>query len=833
MTGRISSQAPASEQHPTTSQDGCFHCGLPLPETGLFEAEIEGHARRFCCLGCRSVCKAIYDAGLDGFYHRTPEGTLLAPPPELPGNLEFYDLDEVQSEYVGDLGEQREIDLLVEGIHCAACVWLIERTLGRVPGVLSASVNLSGRRLHLRWDNSRIKLSRILSRLGEIGYAAVPFDPDAAEGALKRQNRAFLFRIAFAGFAAMNLMWISIALYTGAEEGEFRNLFYWVGFIIATPTLFYSGFPFFRGAWTGVRRLHLTMDLPIAIGATATYLYSGYVTVFEPAQGHVYFDTVVNLMFVLLVGRFLESKSKRHAVAATQRLMDLQPRMATVLRDGGDQVVPVRAVKRDELILVRAGEQIPVDGIVTEGRSSVDEAMLTGESRPVAKARGDRVAAGTMNLTSTLQVRVTGVLRDTALGRIIHLVEEAQSSKAPIQRIADRIVPWFVATTLLLAALTFAIWYGSGLELALMASISVLIITCPCAFGMATPMAIAVASGLGARNGILIRNGEVLETLSGISHFVFDKTGTLTEGRMTVQELHVAQGEDERQILRLAAVVEHLSEHPIARAIVLHAESTGQEIERAAALDFENRSGLGVSARFEGHKILLGSRAWLDDNGVEGGGELYQTARELEGKALTCIYMAIDGRPVALFGIADQLRPGARELLDTLRRQGNRLTLLSGDSRQVAEAVAQQLGGMEVIAEVLPDEKQNVIRRLQESGERVAMVGDGINDAPALTRADVGISLGSGTDASMESSDIVLMSDELDKVQQSVALSRRTLRTIRQNIGISMLYNSIMVPLAMMAYVTPLVAAIAMPISSLLVIGNSARIRTLFAEQSK
>ncbi len=824
------SEAGTGEQGST--QNGCFHCGLPLPECELFEAEIEGCSRRFCCLGCQSVCKVIYDAGLDGFYQRAPEGTLLAPPPELPKDLAFYDLDEVQSEYVSDLGEQREIDLLVEGIHCAACVWLIERTLAGVPGVTSANVNLSGRRLHLRWDNNKIHLSQILARLGEIGYVAVPFDPDAAEGALKRQNRAFLFRIAFAGFAMMNLLWVSIALYTGADEGEFRNLFYWVGFALATPTLFYSGFPFLKGAWTGLRRMHLTMDLPIAIGATSTYLYSGYVTMFNPVQGHVYFDTVVNLIFVLLVGRFLESTSKRHAVAASQRLMDLQPRVATVVRDGVDQIVPVRAVKAGELILVKAGEQIPVDGTITEGRSSINEAMLTGESRPVDKMRDDKVSAGTMNLTSTLQIRVTGVLKDTALGRIIHLVEEAQASKAPIQRIADRIVPWFVTVTLVLAALTFGFWLNSGLELALMAAISVLIITCPCAFGMATPMAIAVASGLGARNGILVKNGEVLETLSRISHFVFDKTGTLTEGRMKVQVLHLVKGSREQDIVALAALVERYSEHSIAQAIVLKAESDELEHGTDPVINFENRAGLGVSADVNGRKILLGSRTWLARNGVEDSGVFTDPSRRLEKGAVTCIYMAIDGREVALFGVADQLRPGAAELLDSFRQQGIRLTLLSGDSKQVAQAVARQLGGMEVIAEVLPDEKDSVIQRLQEEGERVAMVGDGINDAPALIRADVGISLGSGTDASMESSDIVLMSDELDKVEQSVALSRRTLRTIRQNIGISLVYNSIMVPLAMMAYVTPLVAAIAMPISSLLVIGNSARIRTLFAKKS-
>ncbi len=828
LLSQVESTSRVDQASLQEGESGCFHCGLPLPEEDLFQAEIAGRLRRFCCLGCQSVCKVLHDAGLEGFYQRTPEGTLLAPPPELPRDLAFYDLDEVQGEYVAGLGEQREIDLLVEGIHCAACVWLIERTLSSTPGVNDVNVNLSGRRLHLRWDNRLIPLSKILGRLGSIGYAAVPFDPEAAEGALKRQNRAFLFRIAFAAFAMMNLLWVSIALYTGADDGEFRHLFYWVGLVLATPTLFYSGYPFLKGAWTGLRRMHLTMDVPIAIGATSTYLYSGYVTVFNPVQGHVYFDTVVNLIFVLLVGRYLESMSKRHAVAATQRLMDLQPRVATLVQGGIDQVVPVRALKAGELILVKAGEQIPVDGVVDEGRSSVDEAMLTGESRPVNKQPGDTVSAGTMNLASTLQVRVTGVLRDTALGRIIHLVEEAQASKAPIQRIADRIVPWFVTITLFLAAVTFIFWYGTGVEMALMAAISVLIITCPCAFGMATPMAVAVASGLGARNGILIKNGEVLETLSKISHFVFDKTGTLTEGQMSIQALHLAPGCDKQVIERLAAAVERYSEHSIAQAIVQQAEVDGLDPATVKVTGFENRSGFGVKATVGGQMVILGSRSWLVQNGVSSFEGFDRFANGLQRKAVTCVYMAVDGREVALFGVADQLRPDAVELLDVLRRQGGRLTLLSGDSKQVAHAIAEQLGGMEVIAEVLPDEKDSVIQQLQQKGERVAMVGDGINDAPALIRADVGISLGSGTDASMESADIVLMSDELEKVQQAVALSRRTLRTIRQNIAISLVYNSIMVPLAMMAYVTPLVAAIAMPISSLLVIGNSSRIRTLF-----
>jgi Cu2+-exporting ATPase len=344
-------------EHAHAAVGDCFHCGLPLPPNEEFIEEIDGNPRHFCCIGCQSVCRAIYDSGLEGFYQRTSDGTLLAPPPEPPKDVGLYDLDEVQEEFVRDLGEEREIHLLVEGIHCAACVWLIERTLSRMPAVHNAQVNLSGKRLLLRWDNQHIKLSEIIKHLGQIGYAAVPFDPEAAEGTIKKQNRALLFRMAFAGFTMMNLMWISIALYSGAgtaDGGQFLSLFQWLGFALATPTLFYSGWPFLKGAWSGLRHQHLTMDLPIAIGATTTYLYSVYVTISDTAVGEVYFDTVVNFMFVILVGRYLEAMSKRHAVAATQRLMDLQPRVANVLIDGEEKITPIRSVKAEQLALVPA-----------------------------------------------------------------------------------------------------------------------------------------------------------------------------------------------------------------------------------------------------------------------------------------------------------------------------------------------------------------------------------------------------------------------------------------------------------------------------------------------
>jgi len=806
---------------------GCFHCGLPIESDVDCHVELEGKQREFCCFACQSVCEAIYAAGLQGYYQRTPQGTLLAPPPTPPMDIEMYDLDEVQQDFVNCQGEVRDTYLLVEGIHCPACVWLIERGLMRIPGVQAANVNLAGKRLHLRWDNRRVKLSFLIQQLSKIGYAGVPYDPEAAEGSMKKANRAMLFRLFFSGFAMMNLALISIALYSGADDGQFRNFFHWMGCALATPTLLYAGYPFYKGAWSGLRNARMNMDLPITIGLLVTYSYSLYVTLSGGDIGEVYFDTVTNLIFVILIGRYLEGMFRHQAVAATNRLMDLQPRVATVLRDGVEKIISVRAVQVGERVLVKPGSKIPMDGLVCEGRSSVDESMLSGESEAVKKQAGDHVTAGTLNANGALVMEVHASSQDSMLSKIIRLVEEAQSSKAPIQRLSDSIVPWFVLVTLICASITFYIW-AENFELALMAATSVLIITCPCALGMATPMSIAVASGLGAKHGILVKNGVVLETLSKVTHFVFDKTGTLTEGKMNVEQVIVATGQDEMNLLALAAGVERFSEHSVARAIVKKAEELQLHYRNISVQEFHASAGAGVVAETGGKQVLLGTAEWLSQQKVLLQDGLLQRQAELGVKTKTCVHLAVGGQHAAILVLADTLRMDAQGLVNTLRAAGIGMTLLSGDRKPVAEDIARQLGGMNVIAEVLPHDKDRVIQQLQHRGERVAMVGDGVNDAPALIRADVGIALGSGTDVSVESADIVLMQNELDKVRLATLLSRRTLRTIKQNIGLSFVYNSIMVPLAMMAHVTPLVAAITMPISSLLVIGNAARIRNLF-----
>lgn len=800
------------------------------------------------------VCETIYGAGMDGFYKRTIAGETLQPPPEIDSQLEVYDLDDVQREFVDELGDIREIHLLVEGIHCAACVWLIERRLAAETGVLDANVNLSVKKLRLKWDNREVQLSTILHVLGQIGYAAVPFDPEAAEGQIKKHNRQLLFRLGFAGFAAMNLMWISIALYAGADEGEFKELFYWLGLGLATPTLLYSGSPFYRGAITGLINRHLTMDLPIAIGATITYLYSCYVVFSGSEIGHVYFDTVVNFLFVILTGRYLEAMSKRLAVQSSQRLLDLQPKISTLIKGDETSIVPVSALKEADLVLVKPGEKIPVDGVITKGESVVDESMLTGEFVPVSKFVGDQVSAGTTNKEGVLTVRVSQLLKNTALGKIIHLVDEAQATKAPIQCTADRIIPWFVSATLILASLTFIFWVGENFEIALMAATSVLIITCPCAFGLATPMAIAVATGVGARMGVLVKHGAVLEILSSIRHFVFDKTGTLTQGKMLVSTLFSITSEnaveahkiipceqsiesldkDQAEILILAWYLESHSEHIIAKAIMAFGQQYGiqHKLDKSAQLErIKVVSGSGLKANYRGREIAVGSLAWIGQLSGLSSNTIQALDDRMQGyhaSGSTVVYAWLETVGLMAFVIEDRLREDAPDVVETMHQQGFHITLLSGDKQAVADYMAEKLAIEEVIAEVMPEEKDKVIQQKQQQGNRIAMVGDGINDAPALVRADVGIAMGSGTDVSIDSADVILMNGELKKIPLAAQLSQATLSTIKQNITISILYNIIMVPLAMAAFITPLVAAISMPLSSLLVIANAARLRWRF-----
>lgn len=805
----------------------CYHCGQPIADEARVERKIAGASKQFCCHGCAGACEAIYEAGLSSFYDKADKDDERQPVPVMPKDLAMFDHDEVQSQFTDISQSVREIELMAEGVHCAACVWLIEHRLAKESGIVSAYVNFTSRRIRLKWNNNLIQLSRILQILGELGYASQPYDPQLSQQALEKYNKGLLYRFAFASFAMMNIMWLSISLYFGADDSEFQQFFHWVALGIATPTLFYSGQPFFIGAWQALRGRRLGMDISISLGILTTYFYSLYVTFVPESGGSVYFDTLVDFMFFLLLGRYLESISKSKAVDATHRLMSLQPKIARQrMDDGSERFTAVRLLKAGDLVWVHPGDRVPVDGVIVEGEGHCDESMLTGESVPVHKRLGDKVSAGTHNQDGALLIEVRQVLAESALGKIIRLVEDAQASKAPIARTADRVIPWFVATTLSLA--TFALiywWLTLNLDTAIMAATAVLIVTCPCAFGLATPMAIAVASGVAARWGVLVKNGAVLEQLSNTTHVLFDKTGTLTKGEMSVvAHQRWTDQVDASRLWAVVAALESRSSHALAKA--LHTFATPLTRHSINMEGFLSLSGRGVQAQIEGQLWQAGSVGWMQAQGITLSSATNDWLAEQANMGATSVCVSCDGELVATIALADSLRDDAVEVVAALQARGIQVSMITGDRAAVAAVFAQQLGGISVTAEVLPEDKEAVVRSLQGEGRVVVFVGDGINDAPALVRADVGIALGSGTEVSVDSAEVVLLNNQLTSVLNTIKLSTITLRTIRQNITMSLLYNLIMVPLAVSAKLTPLMAAIGMPLSSLLVIGNAARIKS-------
>lgn len=810
----------------------CYHCGQEIAQNERIDKVIKGHERSFCCHGCASVCEVIHNSGLESFYKLSPDTQRPVAPVQLSQTSDFFDYDEVQSQFVKDLGQVRQITLMSDAIHCAACIWLIEHSLAKIDGILYANVNFTNKQIKVRWDNSKIQLSQILQRLNQIGYDARPYDAEESEQAYRKANRDLLYRLGFAGFAVMNAMWFSVALYTGAsEDAEYRSYFYFVLFLLASATLIYSAQPFLKGALQSLKAKTVGMDVSISLGLLITYGYSTWVMLQPDQVGQAFFATVIDLTFLLLIGRYLEAISKNKALDSTRRLMELQPKMARQFIEGVEQVVPVRLLKAGDRVSVKPGDKIPVDGQVVEGESQVNESMLSGESREVFKQLGQNVSAGTLNLDGSLTIEVEATLDNTRLARIIHLVEDAQGSKATIQCTAEKIMPWFVSATLTLATLAFMFWWWKAdIETAIMAGTAVLIITCPCALGLATPMAMAVAAGVSARNGILVKNSVVLEMLNEVDHFVFDKTGTLTKGQMQWVDEVWAPGLVVEDWLTRIAKIEQKSEHSLARAIVktMDTRQPNWQSTELNIQEFKAEPGRGVSARIAQDLVRIGTGAWLKQFDITLPDEMLLTEKQQALLGRSSVWVANNQNVIGVLFIEDELRADAKVLIERLQARGKEVTLLSGDRQQVANAVAQQLGGMNVIAEVLPEDKSQVIVNLQKQGQKVAMVGDGINDAPALSRAHVGFALGAGTDVSMDSADIILLNNELLAIDHSLALSARTLKTIKQNIGLSITYNIIMVPLAMAAMLTPLIASITMPLSSLAVILNAMRIRGFF-----
>jgi len=705
---------------------------------------------------------------------------------------------------------EKELHLDVSGMTCGSCVQRVEKTLLKQPGVLECRVNLATGEATVRLAEDAAPFDTLRSAVQARGYDIEVHRDRRDDDPDRKEERDWLRRVWVAWPLGIAVMLLSML----AMDSDWARV---TAFVLATPVQFWAGWPFLKGAAHRAKSLSANMDTLIALGTLTAYFYSVW-ALFTGED--IYFDTAAVIIAFLLLGKYLESRARGRASQAIKRLLELGAKEAHVVRGGKEFLMLVDQVKVGDLVRVRPGEKIPTDGVVEEGASAVDESMLTGESVPVEKGVGDEVTGATLNVDGTLLVRTTRVGSDTALAQIVRLVSEAQSNKAPIQRLADRIAGVFVPIVIGIAALTVLGWLlatGDARD-AIVAAVAVLIIACPCAMGLATPAAIMVGTGKGAQLGVLIRGGEVLERSRRIHIVVFDKTGTLTEGRMRLVDV---VGED--LALARAAAAESSSEHPIARAVVEGAAE--RKVAVPEATDFRSLAGLGVRATVEGEKVLVGRRHFLEGEGCEVPSWLAEDAARLEAEGKTVFWVGWGGKARGALAVADTLKPNAAETVQALHRIGVEVAMITGDNRATADAIGREAGIDRVIAEVLPAEKVDEVRRLQAEGKVVAMVGDGINDGPALAQADLGIAIGTGTDVAIEASDLTLMSGDLKGVVTAIRLSRRTFRTIVQNLFWAFGYNVVLIPLAAVGLLNPILAGAAMAFSSVSVVSNSLRLR--------
>lgn len=743
-----------------------------------------------------------------------------------------------------------EVTLPVTGMTCANCVATVERTLRKAPGVESAAVNYASERAVVRFDPGMVSLEELAEAVSGAGYGIVLADPDdleETEAAVRadevaRQRRAFRLGAALsAPLFALSMLRDFGMLGAWAHEPWVN----WLMFALATPVQFVVGYDYYVGAWKALRHRAPNMDVLVALGSSVAYGYSVVIAVLltlgsTAAGEHVYFETAALIITLIKLGKLLEVKAKGEAGSAIRELLSLAPSTVRRITAEGEEDVSIDEVVVGDLLLVRPGERIGVDGVIESGASTIDESMLTGESIPTDKNEGDRVVAGTVNATGAFRMRAEGVGADTALARLVRMVREAQGSRAPVQRLADRVSGVFVPIVIVLALATFLVWWlvvGATATDSMLRLVAVLVIACPCALGLATPTAVMAGTGRAARRGILFRNSEALERSRDIGVVVLDKTGTITEGRPEV--VVVDTGDDTEwtadEVIRLAASAERLSEHPVAEAVVR--ESARREQSPTEAEWFEAIAGYGIDARVEGLHLLVGTRKLLAARGNEPAAVWDERAARMEAEGRTPLWVAVDGATIALIGVADTVKEGSRSAVAALRASGIDVVMLTGDREMVARAIATEVGIDDVQAEVLPGGKASVIAEIMKSDDRaVAMVGDGINDAPALAAADVGIAIGTGTDVAIETADIVLMRGDLRSVPEALALGRRTMATIEQNLFWAFFYNAALIPLAagalyaleslpmMLRTLHPVMAALAMALSSVTVVGNSLRL---------
>ena len=712
-------------------------------------------------------------------------------------------------------GPERDIHLAVEGMTCASCALLIEMMLKRDSRIAQASVNFSTETTTVR---GHLTKEDIFGKINALGYK--PYSMDTlSQRKIVIEKEKLRVETARTRFLWSGILSFPVVV-AGMAMTQTRWL-HWMQFALTTPVVFWSGKQFFIKAWLLAKQRAANMDSLIALGVGSAYGYS--IPVLFKRKGHLYFEAAAAIITFVLLGRYMEERAKGKAGEAIRKLVDLQPQTATLIRDGEEIVIPIDDIEVEDILLIRPGEKVPTDGEVIQGVSTVDEAMVTGESLPVVKEIGHKVIGGCVNGIGALRIRATAVGADTVLAGIIQMVDQAQAAKLPIQKQVDKISAVFVPGVMVLSGLTFASWRMAGFAFAhaFGNAITVLLIACPCALGLATPAAIMVGTGQAARRGIYIRNGESLETATRLNVIVFDKTGTITEGKPKVSDLFNVSKLRDTEILTLAASAEFNSEHFLGKAIVAHAKD--QSIELKECSHFSSETGLGILAEIDGNTLLLGNEGWLIEHKVRTSG-LSATASEFSQQGKTPVFMAIDGKEAAVFGIADNPRPEAVEAVARLNQIGIETLMVTGDTKQTAHYIAEKVGIKSVVAEAKPEQKLAIIHQLQDSGKQVGMIGDGINDAPALAAANVGFAIGSGTDIAIESADLTLVQGDISKVTDAIELSTDTIRIIKQNLFWAFGYNTIAIPVAALGKLNPMIASAAMALSSVSVVVNSLRL---------
>ncbi|WP_067863836.1 heavy metal translocating P-type ATPase [Neptuniibacter marinus] len=802
------------------SSKNCYHCGLPIPPGSNFTTIINDEPRDMCCPGCLAVAETIVNSGLDTYYkHRTesagsPEIRSKELPEQLLQELTLYNEPNIQKDFVITKDNLSEASLVIEGITCAACVWLLEHHIQGIPGVEKAHVNLTNHRARITWDKTVTPLSTLLSEIYRIGYQAHPYHPDKEEQLLEQEQKRATRRLGIAGIGMMQTMMIAVALYGGDIQGienRYVTFMRWASLVIASPVIFYAARPFFLAAWRDLKTKHLTMDVPVSLAIGGAYLASVWATITN--SGEVYFDSVTMFTFFLLIGRFLEMKARHRTGRAGNSLLNLLPASALKIVGNDEQLIPVKDLTVGDYVIIRPGHTIPADGIITAGNSSVDESALTGEYLPIRKQIDDKVVGGTINVENPITIKIIQTGNETQLSAIVRLLERAQEEKPHVAKVADKVASYFVTAVLLTAIIVGFSWWLVEPSQAFWITLSVLVVTCPCALSLATPTALTAATGTLRQNGLLITRGHVLESLATATHIVFDKTGTLTQGNLSLQQIVPLTDLSESECIKIAAAIEKHSEHPIAKAF--HEKSA-----ELNASNIHNEVGQGLEGSIGNQRYRIGK----PDFSSQICSQPQPPLPEISGQWLL---LCNENSALAWFRLNDQVRREAQQTIKHLQQLGLTCEMLTGDNSSAVEEVATFLGINNTVSGVSPEQKLSHVKNLQENGAQVVMVGDGINDIPVLAGAQTSIAMGGATDLAKTNADGVLISHDLLRLVDGILLARKTKRIIKQNLFWSLFYNLMALPLAAFGFIAPYMAALGMSASSLVVVSNAMRLNRL------